>query len=308
MESQITHRPPKRWLKISLQVPVEFSESLAGFLALLSGSGIEILAVGDSFEKIIVYLAEDEDLENKKNALSEYLERLKGTFPPEKKISLVQEQLLEEDWGRSWKSHFKAVRITSRLAIKPSWETYQPVENESVIELDPGMAFGTGLHASTRLSLELIEECYPPADPGPLRILDVGTGTGILAMACALLGANKISALDNDPDAVQIASENIAKNHLEEKIRVSSTDLRDLNCCFELVVANIIHDTLVELAPVLRRLLTENGFLILAGILKGEQEKSILATFRKLGLTLLDTRYREEWVAFRFTSEGISPT
>jgi ribosomal protein L11 methyltransferase len=303
MPNKINDRPARSWLKITVEVPAELSEMTALFLATLSGSGIETAEAGESSERIIAYLAEDEELQSKQQAMERFLKELKG-LPAGTRLKVNQEQLLEEDWNRSWKEHFKAARLTSRLAIKPSWETYVPQEQESVIELDPGMAFGTGLHASTRLALELIEKCYPPAGQGPQQALDVGTGTGILAMACALLGTGKVTALDNDPEAVEIASENVRRNRLQDIIAVSGTDLHDLEGSFDLVVANIIHDTLIELAPILRRLLSGRGFLILAGILGGEQEKSILTAYQSLGLTPLDIRHQEEWVALRLTPEA----
>jgi ribosomal protein L11 methyltransferase len=304
MQNQLNNRPARSWLKINVEVPAEFSGMTTVFLAALSGTGVETVEAGGSSERIIAYLSEDAEIQGKKAALEKFLKEIQGRLPAGTRLLVSKEQLLEEDWGRSWKEHFKAARLTPRLAIKPSWETYVPRDQESVIELDPGMAFGTGLHASTRLALELIEECFPPAGQGPRQALDVGTGTGILAMACALLGAGKVTALDNDPDAVEIALENVRQNNLQEIITVSGTDLHDLDGSFELVIANIIHDTLIELAPVLRRLLKGRGFLILAGILGGEQEKSILAAYRSLGLTPLDIRHREEWVAFRLTPEA----
>jgi ribosomal protein L11 methyltransferase len=300
-QTQINNRPTRSWLKISIQVAEEHSEAVAGFLAALSGSGVEIVAAGDSSEKIIAYLAKDGELPEARAALDSFLRHLQGTLAADSLLHVEQEYLLEEDWGKNWKSHFKAARLTSRLAIKPSWESYAVQGPESVIELDPGMAFGTGLHATTRLALELIEECFPLAGRGPREVLDVGTGTGILAMACALLGAGRVVALDNDPDAVQIATENVRHNRLEDLIEVSSADIEDLDGSFGLVIANIIHDTLIELAPVLRRKVAEKGFLILAGILQGEQEKSILCHFQNLGLIPVDIRHREEWVAFRLT-------
>jgi ribosomal protein L11 methyltransferase len=304
MPNQINDRPARSWLKITIELPAELSEMTALFLATLSGSGTETAEAGESSERIITYLAEDEELQSKQEAMERFLKELQGRLPAGTRLKVDQEQLLEEDWNRSWKEHFKAARLTSRLAIKPSWETYVPQKQELVIELDPGMAFGTGLHASTRLALELIEKCYPPAGQGPQQALDVGTGTGILAMACALLGTGKVTALDNDPEAVEIAFENVRRNRLQDIIAVSGTDLHDLEGSFDLVVANIIHDTLIELAPILRPLLSGRGFLILAGILGGEQENSILTAYQSLGLTALDTRHREEWVALRLTPEA----
>ncbi|MEJ2033133.1 MAG: 50S ribosomal protein L11 methyltransferase [Deltaproteobacteria bacterium] len=273
---------------------------MTDFLASLSGSGVEILPIGEAGERIIAYLAEDDELSLKEALLREFLQSL--PTPNGRPLPLLTERLLEEDWSRNWKSHFKPARLTRRLAIKPSWETYEPQEGEAVIELDPGMAFGTGLHASTRLALELIEDCLPPSVAESMLVLDVGTGTGILAMACSLLGASRVVAIDNDPDAVQAAIENVSRNRLQKIVEVSGRDLLETKGPFHLVIANIIHNTLVELAPMLCRLVANRGSLILAGILQGEQEGSILATYRAFGFASTRILYREEWAAFLFTT------
>ncbi|MDA8164288.1 MAG: 50S ribosomal protein L11 methyltransferase [Desulfobacteraceae bacterium] len=279
---------------------MKLAEEVAGILASLSGTGAETIPVPSGGELVVAYLADDGEIQVKRALLEEYLQNL--TDAAGQPLPVQTERLLEEDWGQSWKTHFKPARLTSRLAITPSWETYVPQGEEAVIELDPGMAFGTGLHASTRLALELIDETLASPRNGPIRALDVGTGTGILAMACALLGASRVVAIDNDPDAVHAAAENVRRNHLESSIEVSGRDLREVAGPFELVVANIIHDTLVELAPVLRGLVAPGGALILAGILQGEQEASIIATYRVLGLESHRILHREEWTALRFTA------
>lgn len=201
----------------------------------------------------------------------------------------------DEDWATSWKQFFTPFAIAPGLIIKPSWESYTSKPGEQVLEIDPGMAFGTGQHASTKLALGLIQSCLRN---GPLeRVLDVGTGTGILAMAAALFGAKVITAIDNDPEAVQAATENIARNNLENQIAVAVTALADLNGGFHLICANILHDVLVELAPALVDRLVPQGQLVLAGLLRGEQEESIVSVYGQLGLTLQQAVYEEDWVA-----------
>lgn len=293
------HRPKKSWLKVGIETPAALVEEVSGFLASLSGSGTQTIPAGAAGELIVAYLAEDGELDLKKALLREFLSGLAG--PDGRPLPVATERLLEEDWGQNWKSHFKPARLTRRLAIKPSWESYEPREGEAVIELDPGMAFGTGQHASTRLVLELIEAWLPLAGSRPQQVLDVGTGTGILAMACALLGGCRVTAIDNDPDAVRAARDNIRRNCLEDLIEVSGRNLQEIKRPFQLVLANIIHNTLVELAPDLRRLVASGGGLILAGILRGDQEESLLATYRALGLVLARRLCREEWAALLFT-------
>jgi ribosomal protein L11 methyltransferase len=203
--------------------------------------------------------------------------------------------LADQDWATSWQQYFKPFEIVPGLVIKPSWEAYLPGPGQHILELDPGMAFGTGQHASTRMALSLLSKSIQ-ADT-PAQVLDVGTGTGILAMAAALFGAGRVVAVDNDPDAVTVARENIEKNRLDEKIEVSTTPVAQIQGAYQLVCANIVHDVLVEMAPILTGLTASGGHLVLAGILSGDQEDHIIAVYRGLGFQLHDRQYQEEWVA-----------
>ncbi|MCI5126232.1 MAG: methyltransferase domain-containing protein, partial [Candidatus Electrothrix sp. AR5] len=148
---------------------------------------------------------------------------------------------------------------------------------------------------STKLALGLIRSCF---DSRSVKsVLDVGTGTGILAMGAALFGAKQIRAIDNDSESVRVAGENIAHNTLAEKIIVSGDDLDDLAGSFDLVCANIIHDVLVGMAPAIAALVSAKGAVVLAGILQGEQEKNIIRLYASLGLILQEARYEDEWVS-----------
>ena len=181
------------------------------------------------------------------------------------------------------------------LVIKPSWEAYAPAAGERVIEMDPGMAFGTGQHASTRLALELITARLEQG--ACARALDVGTGTGILAMAAALFGCTEVMAVDNDPDAVAVARQNVAHNHLGARIELAATPVAEIRGSFQLVAANIVHDVLVDLAPDLTRLTAPGGSLVLAGILNGGQEAHIVQVYAALGCRVHARRSQDEWVA-----------
>ncbi len=206
----------------------------------------------------------------------------------------------DEDWSTSWQQFFKPFAIIPGLVIKPSWESYEPKPDEQVIEMDPGMAFGTGQHASTRLALGLIHDCFQKNPPK--NVLDVGTGTGILAMAAVLFGAEQVVAIDNDLEAVRVATENIANNNLQYKINTSATELADIRGSFGLICANIVHDVLVDMAPAISRLLSPGGRLVMAGILRGNQEKSISNIYRQLNINLLTTAYEDEWASLLLTA------
>lgn len=305
-ESTFTHRQPRTWLKVSFTVSSALTESASAFLADLSNSGVEIIPETAqhpdlSFEKIVGYLTEDGNTQKKLKRLNSFLTNIQQEMPEGTSTVLYSEIIKEEDWGKTWKKHFKPARITKRLVVKPSWEEYTAEPNDVVLELDPGMAFGTGLHASTRLALELIDHIYQTLMPPPRTVLDVGTGTGILAMAAALFGAKEVIAIDNDPDAVDAAQRNIARNKLNALVTASDSDLSSISNSFDLVIANITHDTIIELAPNLKQALKADGSLILSGILQGEQEESICLAMSAIDLTIITSKYQEEWFAGRFT-------
>jgi len=205
--------------------------------------------------------------------------------------------LAGQDWASNWKKHFAPFAITSGLVIKPSWEEYQPKPGEAVIEMDPGMAFGTGQHETTSLCMQLMQEAL--REVSAARVLDVGTGTGILAMAAALFGAGSVVGIDNDPDAVQAAADNVAHNGLSDTVEIAITPLAELAGEYQLVVANIIHDVLVSMREDLARCTMAGGTLILSGILAGDQAENISSYFKQAGFTCLERKEQGEWAALR---------
>lgn len=300
MHNSITHRPPKSWLKVSIEIPDELADSLAAFLADLTGLGVEQSMSppdGPAGPAIVTgYLNDNDEVAANKEKIHDFLENLCGREP-----AILFEKIMEEDWGINWKKHFKPVQVSPRITVKPTWEPYQAPAGEIVIEIDPGLAFGTGLHASTRLALQLIETAFAGNHP-PRTVLDVGTGTGILGIAAALFGAAKVTGLDNDPDAVVCATENVEQNRVARLMTVSGEDLHEQNGRFDLVVANITSDVLTLLAPQLVEKLAPAGSLVLAGILAGQQGQDIVRTFAELGLTLRQAPVDGEWQAFLFSA------
>lgn len=304
----ITHRTPKKWLRITVTCDPVMSDALVGRLTGFTGSGVEILPVPEDgagrSEQVIAYLetapraAADDVLPR---PIRLFLATLQDNFPQAAEALVRTEIIEEEDWNNNWKKHFKPFAVTPHLWIKPSWETTVKECAAAVLEMDPGLAFGTGHHHSTRLALTLIDQLCFAHKKIPARVLDVGTGTGILAMACALFGSQEVLALDNDPDAVTAARENVARNRLKQRVTVSDQPVAALadkyKGYFDLVTANITHDVLINLAPVLTRLLAPGGGMILAGILQGDQETSLLARYGRLGLTKATGEKSDEWVA-----------
>jgi ribosomal protein L11 methyltransferase len=297
MEKKITEDVGKQWLKIRLQTPGRLIESVSDLLGVLSGSGVELSPETTEGSLISGFFAiaggKDEQFETValvRRKIQEIFNLYDMPMP-----ELMIERIDDQDWATSWKRFFIPVEIVPGLIIKPSWEEYQGKENEKVIEMDPGQAFGTGRHASTRMALSLVTACL--SDHPAENALDVGTGTGILAMAAALSGVNSIMAIDNDPDAVRVAKGNIAANNLEGKIQVSVTDLADIAGPYPLIFANIVHDVLVEMAPQFSGLLSPGGRVILSGILSGRQEENIIRLYGNLGFRLKEDRHEDEWAA-----------
>ena len=241
--------------------------SIAGFLPLLDSSDI-------LFEKI------------KKKALnlSDY----------NIKIDIKTEIVDEKDWSESWKAYFNVTPITDRITIKPAWKDYDARKDEIIIHLDPGMAFGTGTHPSTAMCIKLIETYL---EPGSI-FLDIGTGSGILMIIAAKLGAWRIIGIDNDEVAIKVAQKNLAKNEI-------NTGLFDLTCTtldktdpipYDCIAANIIAHVIVDILPGISMRMTENTTTILSGIIK-ERQNEILAALEKNHLFIIHEEYMDEWVA-----------
>ncbi len=208
-------------------------------------------------------------------------------------LKVSQEGVHEQDWAECWKQYYKPFRAGERLVIKPSWENWEEQEGDLIIELDPGMAFGTGTHETTSMCVELIEKHYHGG-----KMLDVGTGSGILAIAAAKLGARDVLGVDIDPMAVQVAIENVEKNHLSDKIKIVEGDLvaglHDVNC--EFAVANILADVIKLLAAPLRAHLTENATFVCSGILL-EREQEVVELLTVNGYRIFDRVQKGDWVA-----------
>lgn len=202
-------------------------------------------------------------------------------------------EINEEDWAHSWKEYFKTVKVTDSIVIKPSWENYEPTKDEILIDMDPGMAFGTGTHETTILCLQALEDYVSDK----WTILDIGCGTGILGIASVLLGADNAIMVDNDPQAVKIAEENSLKNGTSEKTNIIKGDLLDkIEMQFDLIVANISSNAIEKLIPSLSKVSKPGTHVIFSGILK-ENTDVIVLLLESNNFTLSEVRSRGDWVA-----------
>lgn len=291
-----------KWLKITIKADPLLVESISDYLVGVIEAGVETGAPDEMlFGTVNGYLEKanlsQQEVDDTILQISSYLVELADIFKVAQP-SLSATMIDEEDWGKNWKEHFKPFAIVPGLVIAPSWEEYFPAPGESVITMDPGMAFGTGHHATTSLSLEFLRETL--GKRSVRQLLDVGTGTGILGMAGLLFGAERVLAIDNDPEAVIAANENVRSNLLQEKMQVSLAPLSSLSQQFEIVVANIVHDVLISMADDLVRLTSTGGMLILSGVLAGEQTGNITKVFTAKGFQLSGQKSQEEWAALRF--------
>jgi ribosomal protein L11 methyltransferase len=289
-------------LKITIKTDPLLVEPISDFLVGMIEAGVETGArdeplfgtVNGYIQKANLDVDEVDDILAQ---VSSYLAELANIFNVAKP-GLSSTMIDEEDWGKSWKEHFKPFAIVPGLVIAPTWEEYRPAAGEVVITMDPGMAFGTGHHATTSLSLDFIRETL--SGKAGLRLLDVGTGTGILGMAAVLFGAEAVLGIDNDPEAVSAAEENVRRNSLQDHMQISLAPLSSLLEPYEVVVANIVHDVLISMSGDLTRLTAAGGELILSGILTGEQVANIIRVFTSNGFQLSGQESRQEWSALRF--------
>jgi len=286
---------------VRVLVPARMQEEASLYLTDFSGRGVIIEEENVPAGGVIIraYFRPEEYGAWQRQELQDYLKRLSNyeLYP----LGLEVRQVAEEDWAEAWKAHFKPLKVTERLVIRPPWEDYAAQPGESVITIYPGMAFGTGRHASTLLCLRALEEVWDqdlPRSSDPWQVLDVGTGTGILALAAAQLGA-EVLAIDLDPEAVAAAQENVRLNQLLDQVWVEGTPLTSLRQRFALILANITAPDLLQLAEAISARLLKDGVLIISGFLT-EDVPRLSERYQELGLHRTGFLTHEDWGALIF--------
>ncbi|MBE7896837.1 50S ribosomal protein L11 methyltransferase [Paenibacillus polymyxa] len=250
------------------------------------------------------YFAEEVDMDSVRAQIEPRVEQLRTFDIDPGEVRYELKTVHEDDWANAWKQYFKPLRVSDRLTIKPTWEEYEPAsEDEKIIELDPGMAFGTGTHPTTSLCLRTLESVIQ----GGEEVIDVGTGSGILAIGAVKLGAKHVLALDLDPVAVSSARENTRLNELEERITIKESDLLSvLNASdptlgiqlpVKLVVANILAEIILLFIDDVYNALQPGGIYIASGIWKNKEE-AVETALKAAGFEITEINRDEDWLAF----------
>ena len=302
-----------RWLELKVQSHPEAVESVSELLSRYTPGGvaieepIELVDEGQEYRvltgdpvNVYAYLPIDGKEEEARQRVAEgiwHLSSLGAQFVGDLQTRIVN----EEDWANAWKDYYHVSHIGRRLVIRPSWRDYTPKDDEVVLELDPGMAFGTGLHPTTRMCLEQVEQRVQPG----MRVLDVGTGSGILALAAAKLGASQVDCIDNSSVAVESARANAAANVLSDRITVElgtldESEAKRMQGQYDMVLANIIARVIGSIAPQLAQVLTPGGLLIASGIIeerRHEAEQPLLDA----GLKVVEAAMIDDWVTLVMT-------
>ena len=277
-----------KWLEISIHTHPVVRDALGAFLFDLGCTGI----VTEDFEDdtLRAYLPASRNPEDLRARIVLFLNHLKKIFPEFIPSEPVFRSLADQDWSRNWRRFFRPERVTPGLMIHPAWESGPAPPDCRLLRIDPGPAFGTGGHATTRMCLRAMETVPVTGKP----LLDVGTGSGILAMYGAILGAGPVVAVDIDPEALRWAKQNLRLNGLERSVSLSGNPVEKLKGVFSLITANLVLDQIRKLMPHFSRLTLPGGRIILSGILK-EQVPGVTAISKMHGFRDHDIRHEEEW-------------
>ena len=305
------------WLEVTVNTHSESVEVVSSILIELGSKGVSIEDPQDYYQltdeqlewlkvqqkdlyetdTVIVkgYFQPSQWSKDSSNLLHEKLEEIKVYGLQTGPLSIQVKEVGEEDWANAWKQYYFPVRVTRFLTVVPSWIDYEKEQDdELLIELDPGLAFGTGTHPTTQLSLTALEQTIR----GNESVLDVGTGSGVLTIASKLLGASKVTAFDIDEMATRVAKENIALNPTIGEIEVYENNLLvGVDQKSDLIVANILAEILLQMPEDAYRNLNDDGSLILSGIIESKANE-VKEAYEKVGFTLVERMTMREWNCF----------
>jgi ribosomal protein L11 methyltransferase len=281
---------PVSWLQLSLKASPLALDAIANFLIERGSPGVVLTR-----NEVRAFFARSPRTPVLKREIHRFLRDIRKIYPGFGEHPLDWKLLKEKNWANSWRRFFSPHKVGRSLLITPPWVDPPATRRRQVIIIEPGMAFGTGTHATTRCCLEYLEFLTSRFNGGELTALDVGTGSGILAIALAKLGAARVVALDNDPTALKVARANVRVNGVERRIRLANWKLDKVYGSFAVVVANLTAETIVDLAAALEERVAADGYLVLSGILEPKARQVLGRFCPSTFLSLRQTRERE-WV------------
>ncbi len=292
-----------KWARITVITSPEASEAVANFLLELNATGVELKEPDASTVNLIAYYPLNDRVGGRMQRLRRFLSALPAWGISAHPARIDLQPVKSEDWEEAWKAAFPPQRIGKQMLITPTWSNAPHKETDVVIRLDPGMAFGTGQHPTTQLSLELLEDSIEPYS----HVADIGTGSGILTIAAVKLGARRVDAIELDPTAIPVAATNFEANSVAAHVHLSEGDgLQHVEGKYHLIIANILTKVVLPIIPDCSPRLHEGGIVIFSGILDTElrQVESVLEAnrFRRLQV-VRQTEDDMTWVGIKAVRE-----
>lgn len=280
-----------RWADIEVATTPQAQDAVSNIMMEHGCGGVAIQ--GDTPVVVACYLPVDDQLEDRLLLIRSRIKELPGLGIELGEGEITVKYAEDQDWAEAWKAFYHVTKPGKKIVIKPAWEDYESQPGDRVIELEPGMAFGTGLHATTKLCILALEKYMKPG----MRVVDFGTGSGILAIAAAKLGASLVIAFDIDETAVQIARENVVANQVDDRVEVHQTgNPRFVGQSVDLMTANLVAQTIIENSEVLAGVFRTGGVLIASGIIE-EKLLDVEQALRNNGFDIAETTAEGEWRA-----------
>lgn len=287
------------WAQLTITTSPDASEAISNILFEMDAHGVELKDISDWTTSLIAYFPLDDRIDTRIKKINAFLNKLPkwGIQPDPATIDL--QRIASEDWTEAWKSDYLPQRIGKQLLIAPTWYDIPPADKNIHIRLDPGMAFGTGYHPTTRLSLKMLEQTIRPNQ----SVVDIGTGSGILAIAAVKLGAKEVDAIDLDETAIPIADENIKINSIREQISLFHGEgLSDVDNKYDLIIGNILTKAILPIIPQCPSRMHTDGQVIFSGILESEMDL-IKGSLEENGLECIHVMHESEddvkWIAIK---------
>ena len=295
MSNNDNSKRPTGWIEVVLKAPAEQAAAAADFLVLLTGRGVETYESSSAggLESVKAFLEAGPQSAEQVQAVEDLARRLEAQSGAAGMVQAQFSELDDQDWSENWKRHFHPKEMAPGLWVAPPWEPMRPEAGQTVVMIDPGQAFGTGHHASTALCLQRLAR-MKRKNYLPQRLLDLGCGTGILALAGLKLGIPSALAIDLDPLALEATRRNAELNNLSDRIQVSSQALDQIEEVFPLIIANLTALDLTELARPLAARLEAGGELVASGMMQG-QDDGVRQALEEAGLGLVERASQGEW-------------